>query len=89
MPEICRFLGLIVTIHVETGVRHHLPHFHVRYGEYKAVYGIEPVVQLGGALPLPQQRMIEAWAEIYKADIRLAWDAVQQGRKAQRIRGLV
>ena len=52
MPEICRFLGITITIYVETGVQHHLPHFHVRYGEYKAVYGIDPVIQLSGALPI-------------------------------------
>ncbi|GIK73093.1 MAG: hypothetical protein BroJett021_20810 [Chloroflexota bacterium] len=44
MAEIARFLGIIISLYVETGVRHHPPHFHVRYNEYKAVYGIRPAV---------------------------------------------
>ena len=89
MPEISRFLGIVITLYTETGVQHNLPHFHVRYAGYKAVYGIDPVVQLEGAQPIAQQRMVEAWAEIYKAEIKRAWEIQQAGSKAPRIRGLV
>jgi hypothetical protein len=34
MPEISRFLGIVVTM---TYSEHPPPHFHVRYGSYKAV----------------------------------------------------
>lgn len=39
MAEIARFLGIIISLYVETGVRHHLPHFHVRYNETKPFTG--------------------------------------------------
>jgi hypothetical protein len=67
--------------------KHH-PHFHVRYNAYKAVYGIDPVVQLAGALPLRQQRIVEAWAEIYQQELRDAWDTVQDGSAPTKIPGL-
>ncbi|MCB0082737.1 MAG: DUF4160 domain-containing protein [Caldilineaceae bacterium] len=54
MPEISRFYGIIISIYLEENVQHHLPHFHVRYQQYRASYGIEPVSQLAGALPVRQ-----------------------------------
>jgi hypothetical protein len=60
MPEIARFFGIIVTIYMEVSVPHQVPHFHVRYNEYRAFYSIDPIVQLAGALPRRQQRLVEA-----------------------------
>lgn len=48
MPEISRFLGLIITIYYS---EHPPPHFHVRYGGHKAVFAIEPLLVLQGSLP--------------------------------------
>jgi hypothetical protein len=36
MPEISRFLGIIIAMFYD---EHNPPHFHVRYGEYKAEIG--------------------------------------------------
>lgn len=33
MPEICRFLGIVITMYFD---EHNPPHFHVRYNEYRA-----------------------------------------------------
>lgn len=48
MPEISRFLGMIVAMYYND---HPPPHFHVRYGEHQAIMGIEDAQVLGGALP--------------------------------------
>lgn len=34
MPEICRFFGIIISMYYDD---HPPPHFHVRYGEEKAL----------------------------------------------------
>jgi hypothetical protein len=34
MPELCRFFGIIITMFYDD---HAPPHFHVRYGEHKAI----------------------------------------------------
>ncbi|HSN74535.1 MAG TPA: DUF4160 domain-containing protein [Anaerolineae bacterium] len=65
-----------------------MPHFHVRYEDYRASYGIDPVVQLAGALPRRQQRLIEAWAELHQDDLLANWELVQQNRMLRRITGL-
>jgi hypothetical protein len=88
MPEVSRFFGIIITLYLEDDAPHHTAHFHVRYGEYRASYSIEPVVQLAGALPLRQQRLVEAWAELHQAELLANWFLVQQGKKASRIEGL-
>jgi hypothetical protein len=88
MSEIARFFGMVIGIYLEHGAPHHTPHFHVRYGDFRAVYGIVPIVQLAGALPLRQQRLVEAWAEIHQTELLARWQLVQQGKPAPRISGL-
>jgi hypothetical protein len=36
MPEICRFLGIIIKMIFMDEEKHHKPHVHVYYGEYSA-----------------------------------------------------
>lgn len=40
MPTISMFYGILVTILFEGNERHHLPHFHVRYQDFKAAIAI-------------------------------------------------
>jgi hypothetical protein len=88
MPEISRFLGIIISMYWEAGEPHREPHFHVRYGDYKAVYSINPIVQLAGALPLRQQRLVEAWAELYQQQLVDNWDRLERGQRPRKIKGL-
>ncbi len=88
MAEIARFLELIITVYFEVNAPHHSPHFHIRYGEYRAVYGIDPLVQLAGALPRRQRRLIEAWAELHETELLDNWERVQQGQQVKKIAGL-
>jgi hypothetical protein len=48
MPEISRFLGIIITMYLN---EHNPPHFHARYGEYKAEIAIETLSVIAGRLP--------------------------------------
>ncbi|MCX6050823.1 MAG: DUF4160 domain-containing protein [Chloroflexi bacterium] len=59
MPEISRFYGIIINMYHEVG-RHQHPHFHARYGDYKASFTIQPPVLLIGAMPRRQQNLILA-----------------------------
>ena len=88
MPELARFFGIIITIYMEVDEPHQVPHFHVRYNEYRASYSIDPIVQLAGALPRRQQRLVEAWAELHQQELAESWQRIQRGRSTPRIRGL-
>jgi hypothetical protein len=50
MPEICRFLGIVISMYFD-GREHGLPHFHVRYNEFLAVMAIRDLNLLDGHLP--------------------------------------
>ena len=88
MPELARFYGIIITIYLEVDEPHQVPHFHVRYNEYQASYGIDPVAQLAGALPRRQQRLVEAWAELHQVELAENWRIVQVGGRPRRMAGL-
>ena len=88
MPELSRFYGIVVTMYMEVNEPHQVPHFHVRYNEYRASYSIDPIAQLAGALPRRQQRLVEAWAELHQSELLDTWVRLQAGKQANRIRGL-
>jgi hypothetical protein len=48
MPELSRFFGIIITMFYDD---HAPPHFHVRYGEHKAIMTINSLMLLDGHLP--------------------------------------
>ena len=48
MPEICRFLGIVITMYFND---HDPPHFHVRCGELRATFAIDALELLDGQLP--------------------------------------
>ena len=80
MPELSRFFGIIIRMYMEVGGPHHLPHFHAYYQEDAAVFSIEPVELLAGALPRRQRRLVEAWAELHQQELLADWDRLQQGQ---------
>lgn len=85
MPEICRFYGIIIRIFTETGVQHHTPHVHIYYQDNKAVYGIHPVDLIAGNLPRRQQRLVEAWMELYQEELLENWQLALAGQPINKI----
>ena len=47
MSEICRFLGIVIAMF---GDDHNPPHFHIRYGEFKASIAIDGSI-ITGTMP--------------------------------------
>lgn len=81
MPELSRFLGIVIRMFVEVGEPHHLAHFHAYYGREVAVYRLRPIELLEGGLPRRQQRFVEAWAELHEEELLADWELLQAGRK--------
>src|ERR1051326_4365827 len=80
MPELARFFGIIIRMYVEAGAPHHTPHFHAYYAGKVAVYQIQPVELISGALPRRQTRLVEAWAELHETELLAAWRRLQDGQ---------
>jgi Domain of unknown function (DUF4160) len=58
------------------------------YQEQAAVFALDNVECLGGALPKAQQRLVEAWAEIHREELQQDWDLLQSGQPAFKIEPL-
>lgn len=75
-------------MYAEAGGPHHRPHFHAYYQEEVAIYTIDSIDLIAGSLPRPQQRLVEAWAEIHREELMAGWERLQQGRTPDRIEPL-
>ena len=79
MPEISRFFGIIIRMYWEANAPHHTPHLHAYYQESVAVFSLDPVELIAGALPRRQQRIVEAWAELHQTELLTDWELLQSG----------
>jgi len=70
MPEICRFLGIVITMYFDD---HGPPHFHVRYGDRRAVVAIDPLELLAGHLPPRVLGLVMEWAELHLRELLENW----------------
>ncbi len=72
MPEICRFLGIVISMYFN---EHNTPHFHVRYNEHRAVMEIRTLNVLDGMLPARVRGLVEEWAELHQVELLAMWDS--------------
>ncbi len=85
MPEICRFLGIIITMYWDDHVP---PHFHVQYNEFEAVVDIKEGVITKGMLPSKQARLVLAWYELHKEELIENWNSIISGKGYNKIQPL-
>jgi len=75
MPEVSRFLGMVVAMFFND---HAPPHFHVRYGELAAVVGIDPPVLLAGRLPPRVMGLVVEWAILRRTELATNWERARR-----------
>ena len=75
MPIISQFYGIVITMYINQE-KHHLPHIHIRYNDYKAVMDFEGNI-LSGKLPNKQNQMVKAWVLIHKEELETLWKLLQ------------
>ena len=71
MPELCRFSGIVIRMHVGD---HAPPHFHAEYSGHEAQVSIRDRRVLRGSLPPRQTRLVLRWADRRKLALLAAWD---------------
>jgi len=72
MPEICRFLGIVISMYFN---EHNPPHFHIRYNEYRAVISIRSLNIVDGHLPARVRGLVEEWAELHQQELMTMWES--------------
>jgi hypothetical protein len=75
VPEICRFLGILITMYYND---HPPPHFHVRYGSQKATVRIEELSLLEGELPPRVMGLVVEWAAMHRQELRENWELARR-----------
>jgi hypothetical protein len=85
VPEICRFSGIVIRMFVEAGAMHDRPHFHAYFQEHAAVFTINNSDRLAGYMPGTQQRLVETWVAIHRAELEADWVLLQSGQPPRKI----
>ena len=86
MPEISRFLGIVILMHFR---EHNPPHFHVEYNEFEASLLIGSLGILEGFLPPRVLSLAVEWAGLHQAELLENWDALRASGQVRRIAPLV
>lgn len=82
MPEISRFLGIVITMHFRD---HNPPHFHAWYGEHSATFSINDLRLLEGELPRRTTSLVLEWAFLHREELLQNWTAVMEGSAPEKI----
>ena len=70
MPEVSRFLGIVIRMYYN---EHPPPHFHVQYNEYDAELSIETLEIIDGKLPRRVLGLVLEWAALHREELRDNW----------------
>ena len=81
MPEISRFLGIVIGMFFN---EHGLPHFHAVYAEYKITVEIESAT-VRGEFPPRALRLVLEWAELHKQELFEDWERARRRQPLERI----
>lgn len=71
MPEISRFLGMVIAMYYR---EHNPPHFHVRYNSYKAAISIDDLAVIDGKLPPKALGLVIEWASRHQHELQEDWE---------------
>ena len=85
MPEISRFLGIIVAMYYND---HSPPHFHARYGEKEIRVDIETGQILSGVFPRRAHRLVLEWFELHRDELLEDWNLAQDRKPLNKIEPL-
>lgn len=82
MPEISRFLGIIITMYYND----HTPaHFHVRYNQQKAIIDIKNLTILQGQLSPRILGLVIEWDAIHQQELKENWQLARLNKPLQPI----
>lgn len=82
--EISRFYGLVILMNFKD---HNPPHFHVWYGDFKAIVTIDDGI-VKGEMPQRALNMIFEWLEIHREELIADWNLAQKGDELFKIEPL-
>ncbi len=85
MPEISRFLGIVIAMYYND---HAPPHFHARYGGREIRVEIATGRIMSGELPRRAQGLVLEWTELHREELMRDWRLAEQRRPLLKIEPL-
>jgi len=85
MPEISRFFGIIIAMYYND---HSPPHFHVRYGQQKAIIDIQSLAIIEGRLSPRALGLVIEWAASHQAELLRNWELARQQEPLESVQPL-
>ena len=85
MPEISRFLGIIISLYFDD---HNPPHIHADYNEYGALISINDLSLLRGDMPPRALGFVIEWMQLHRDELLENWNMIQNTGKYFKIEPL-
>ena len=85
VPTISMFYGILVSMYALDIEKHHAPHVHARYDEFRVVLGVPEGELLEGSLPARQMKLVQAWIEIHRDELMADWVLALSGQTPYKI----
>jgi len=85
MPTISMFYGILVSMYALDTQKHHCPHIHLRYAEFKASIEIPTGEVLDGNLPAKQMKLVQAWIALHADELMADWVLAAAGETPYKI----
>ena len=85
MPALSMFYGIIVYMYFLDDQQHHEPHIHVRYQDDEVVVAIPSGKVLGGAIPDPKMKLVQAWIVLHVDELMADWLLATTGQPLYKI----
>lgn len=81
MPEISRFLGIIIAMYYRD---HAPPHFHAKYGQYEMTVEIE-TGKTEGQFPKRAKNLVIEWYQLHQQELLDNWQLIEQRKPLNKI----
>ncbi|HPA57380.1 MAG TPA: DUF4160 domain-containing protein [bacterium] len=81
MPEISRFLGIVVFMNFKD---HNPPHFYAMYGDYQIIVEINTGV-VEGKFPKRALSLLMEWYEIHREELLKNWETLKNKGSYEKI----
>lgn len=86
MPEISRFLGIIIVMYHK---EHPPPHFHAKYADQTAAFSIQDLRIIEGHLPKRVVSLVLEWAFEHRNELMQNWELAVNKKVLHKIAPLV
>ncbi len=85
MPEISRFLGIIIAMYYND---HSPPHFHAKYGGFEIKVDLQSGEIIDGTFPTRAKKLVMEWYNLHRDELEEDWRLAKDRKPLNRIEPL-